>query len=350
MTESEKDEGMPNVRTPEAKTRNVEAARNAFALKMAALHDLSLELSLAADVGDLCRRAVNLGRGILGFDRIGIWFVSPDDPAILYGSFGVDEKGDIRDERDACYRRSEDALPQNFYEGREPIYYIGVGPCFNHLHEVVGSGEKALALIWDGHGVIGEISVDNLLSQRTIDGGSLELLVRYARIVGSLTSLKRAQDELKMLSEPDSLTGIASRHTTLLVLEKQLRLAARKKGRLAVIYCRLYGLKAANGRLGREAGDGQLVAASAILASTVRDCDTVGRLDGDSFLVVLPDCDADDAVLIDSRLGAALAGANAPLSMARGIAHSGELGDIGPKWSAQALVDLAGARVEKPKP
>ena len=182
---------MDAARQNKDRTDNFEAARNAFALKMAALHDLSLDLSLSEDVDDLCRRAVGLGHRILGCDRIGIWFVDAEDPALLYGSYGTDEAGLIRDERGVRYRRADESLPEGFYDGREPVYYLGVGPCFNERHEEVGSAEKALALIWDGRKVIGEIWVDNLLTQRTIDGGSLELLVRFARIVGYLTSLKR---------------------------------------------------------------------------------------------------------------------------------------------------------------
>jgi diguanylate cyclase (GGDEF)-like protein len=342
---------------PASRERSVDAARSAFALKMAALHDLSLDLSLAEDADDLCRRAVSVGRGILGFDRIGIWFADPEDPALLYGSFGTDEAGGIRDERDARYRRSDEALPPDFYAGKDPVYYMGEGPCFNERHEVVGSAEKALALIWDGRSVIGEVAVDNLLSQRAIDGGSLELLVRFARIVGYLTSFKRVQSELRLLSEPDALTGIANRSTVLLVLEKQMSLAARKKERLSVIYCDMDGLKGVNEVLGRAVGDDYVRAACSMLATAVRDCDTVGRLGSDDFLVVLPDCDAAGAALIDARLGEAVAEANGDpelkpyrVSLSRGIANSGELGAIGPKWSAQALVELAKTRMLGAKP
>jgi len=344
--------------------RDVEAARNAFALKMAALHDLSLDLVLAEDQAQLCQRAVEQGRSILGIDRIGIWFADPEDPAVLYGSFGVDESGNIRDEREARYRRSEEALPPDFYEGREPVYYMGPGPCFDHKHEVVGSGEKALALIWDGRTVIGEIWVDNLLSQKPIDGGSLELLVRFARIVGYLTSFKRVQAELKALSEPDDPSGIANRRTVLLVLEKQIHLAARRNERLATIYCRLKGLRETGAEEGREAVNRYLQAVGAALTASVRDCDTVGRIGADSFLVVLPDCDAKGAALIDERIGRTLARTELPrkspgegaegltaveplgVALARGIALSEELRDTSSPEIAQALVDLAQSRGE----
>jgi diguanylate cyclase (GGDEF)-like protein len=341
---------------PDAKERNFEAARNAFALKMAALHDLSLDLSLAEDVDDLCRRAVGLGHRILGYDRIGIWFVDPADPALLYGSFGTDEAGLIRDERGVSYRRSDENLPEGFYDGKEPVYYMGVGPCFDERHQVVGSAEKALALIWDGRKVIGEIWVDNLMTQRAIDGGSLELLVRFARIVGYLTSLKRVQAELKQLSAMDELTGIVNRRTALVVLEKQFNLAARKGEDLAVIFCDLDGLKGVNDRLGHSAGDDYIKKACAILTAAIRDSDTVGRIGGDEFLVVLPDCDAAGAAIIDSRIVAAVSAANGGsgerpylVAISRGIAHFGELGGAGPGRNPQALLDLADARMYEAK-
>jgi diguanylate cyclase (GGDEF)-like protein len=350
--DQDKDTERNEERDSAARARNVEAARSAFALKMAALHDLSLDLSLAQDVDDLCRRAVTIGHGVLGFDRIGIWFIDPDDPALLFGSYGTDESGDIRDERDFRYRRSAEALPQGFYEGREPVYYLGVGPCFNHRHEEVGSGERALALIWDGRTVMGEIWVDNLLSKRAIDGGSLELLVRFARIVGYLSSFKRAQSELKHLSEPDEAEVVVNKNTALVVLEKQLSLAARKREHIAVIICRMNGFRDVNELHGRSAADDYAATASALLAEAVRDCDTVGRYGNDRFLIVLPSCDAPGAATIDARIDSAAGEANGAaagkayrLSLTRGIACADELGDVGSKWTSRTLVDLAEKRM-----
>ena len=338
--------------TEQAKLVRGEAARNSFALKMAALHDLSLELALADDVDELCRRAVVLGHNILGFDRIGIWFVEPSDPAILYGSFGMDDKGRIQDERGIHYRRSVEALPAAFYEGKEPVYYLGPGPCVNERHEVIGTAERALALLWDGRGVIGEIWVDNLITKRSIDGGSLELLVRYARIVGSLASLKRVQAELVLLSSTDDLMGVVNRRTILILLEKLFSLAARKNDDIAVIFCELGGLKLVIESLGHAAGEEYIRVAFAALQSCLRESDTVGRLGGDEFLIVLPDCDAAGAAVIDSRIRSAVALASAAprpfaVSLFRGIATRGEFGKAEP--TTGTLIDLADRRMREAK-
>jgi diguanylate cyclase (GGDEF)-like protein len=333
-----------------------DAARNAFALKMAALHDLSLELSMADDVDDLCRRAVGLGHRVLGYDRIGIWFIDPANPAILYGSFGTDESGRIRDERGARYCRSDEVLPEGFYDGKDPVYYMGVGPCFNERHEVVGSAEKALALIWDGRKVIGEIWVDNLTTKRSIDGGSLELLVRFARIIGYLTSLKRAQSELQVLSSTDALTGVVNRRTALIVLGKEFSLAVRKRESLAVLFCDLDGLKTVNDTLGHAASDEYIKVVCSILARSIRDSDTIGRLGGDEFLISMPDCDASGAALIKGRIEAAIAESNSgpdsrgfSISVSIGLATSGELGAAAAERGPEALVELADARMYEVK-
>jgi diguanylate cyclase (GGDEF)-like protein len=338
----------------DASLRRFEAARNAFAFKMAALHDLSMELSLVDDVDELCRRAVELGQRVLGFDRIRILFVDAADPALLLGSYGMDVAGRIRDERGIQYRRSAEALPEGFYESKEPVYYMGAGPCYDERHQAVGEAERALALLWDGRKVVGEIWVDNLVTRRPIDGGSIELLVRFARIVGSLSSLKRVQAELMRLSSTDALTGVVNRRTVLVVLEKQFSLATRKGDDLAVIYCDLDGLKAVNDTLGHAAGDEYIKIASSILLDSLRDCDTVGRLGGDEFLIVLPDCDLAGASLIEARIEAAAAEVNsAPrlfeVSISRGIATCGELENACNDLSTQALIDLADRRMYEAK-
>lgn len=332
------------------------STRNIFALKLAALHDLSVDLSLADSVDELCRRAVGLGYKVLGFDRIGIWFVDPSDPGQLRGSFGTDESGGIRDERGLVSRRFLESLPPGFYESMDPVCYMGEGPCYDDKHRVVGFAERAVALVWDGRTVIGEITVDNLITKRPIDGGSLELLVRFARIVGYLTSLKRIQADLRLQSTTDELTGIVNRRTVLVVLEKQFGLAARKCESLAVLYCDLDNLKWVNDNLGHGAGDEYIKTSCSILSRSIRDSDTLGRLGGDEFLVVLPDCESGGAAIIESRIDTAIAEANAgagapwangafAMSISRGLALNSELDALGGERSSKALVQMADMRM-----
>lgn len=326
-----------------------------FAIQMASLHDLSGELSVAEGIEELCERAVRLGRIVLGFDRIGIWFIDSEDPSILYGSFGTDESGRVRDERGIILHRSSKSLPSDFYEGKEPVYYLKDAPCFDDRMNLVGDADKALALLWDGRKVIGEVSVDNVITKRPIGGGDLDLLVRYARLIGYLASFKLAQSELDRLSGTDALTGIVNRRTALVVLEKQFGLSQRNGGVLALAYIDLDGLKAVNDTFGHAAGDEYIKSACALLTKALRSTDTVGRLGGDEFLAVLPDCDLDGAAAIKRRTQSLVEAQNRSgehryaMSLSIGLAVSGELVHAGMPLTPSALVELADSRMYSEK-
>ena len=63
---------------------------------MAALTRVSMALSLAHAPDDLFRGAVEAGTHQLGFDRMGIWLLDENEPEMSFGTFGVDEQGNIR--------------------------------------------------------------------------------------------------------------------------------------------------------------------------------------------------------------------------------------------------------------
>jgi diguanylate cyclase (GGDEF)-like protein len=332
-------------------TTGADEPSDSFVYKLAALHDLSVELSLAGGIDDLCEKAVRLGRSILGFDRISIRFVDRNDSGLLHGSFGVDEAGRVRDERGVRHRRSEEPLPPGFYEGKEPVYFLGQAPCFGDRMNVVGEADKALALLWDGRQVIGEMSIDNVITKRPIGGGELDLLVRFARMVGFLASFKLEQRELSRLSGTDELTGIVNRRTVLLVLDKQLGLSIRSQRVLSIAFVDLDGLKAVNDAFGHAAGDEYIREACEVLTKALRTTDTIGRLGGDEFIAVLPECDSQGVAAIERRTRALVdewneaGGHRYPMSLSMGFAMSREIAASGAQPNATALIELADSRM-----
>jgi diguanylate cyclase (GGDEF)-like protein len=322
-----------------------------FIYKMAELHDLSVELSLAEGIDDLCERAIRLGRPVLGFDRIGIWLVDSEDPGLLRGSFFVDESGCLMDKRGARLQRSVRALSADFYEGKEPVYYLGQAPCFDDRMTLLGEADKAVALLWNGRKVLGEVTVDNVVTKRPIGGGELDLLVRYARMVGFLASFKQEQSELERLSGIDELTGVVNRRTALLFLEKQLGLCARSGSPLSVVFVDLDGLKSVNDRFGHAEGDEYIQAACEVLAKALRNTDIVGRLGGDEFLAVMPGCDKEGVEAIGARARSLVeewngsGGRPYAMSLSMGFAMSSELLETGTERAATALVELADSRM-----
>jgi len=171
-----------------------------FSEQLAILQDVTNSLSKADSSEDLCRLAVQLGNSRLGFDRVSIWFID-EHLNILRGSFGTDEHGELRDERNALVEFKHEGLGWHLYSNKEPMALVEHGSLSNHLREEVGEGDNAIAALWDGDEVIGLICVDNLFSGKPIEEHQLEVLRLYATTLGHLITRKRAEEALRSSEE-----------------------------------------------------------------------------------------------------------------------------------------------------
>ncbi|NNJ98267.1 MAG: EAL domain-containing protein, partial [Gammaproteobacteria bacterium] len=118
----------------------------------------------------------------------------------------------------------------------------------------------------------------------------------------------RKQQEMQILQQAhfDSLTGLPNRFLSLDRLSQLLSEAERNDEKVAVLFMDLDDFKKINDTLGHETGDKLLVEAAARIHHALRSGDTVGRLGGDEFLVLLGGLeDAIDARPITEKLLAA---------------------------------------------
>jgi len=168
-----------------------------FEDRLERLHELGNELSLAKSVEGLCRSAVRLGRKRLGFDRLSTWFVDQADKDFIIGSFGVDEKGRVRQETGERVAIDEDpAMRQIRLNRARSVLRHGV-PLRDDSGAVVGRGSHIIAAIWNGKEVIGYICTDNLLRKRPLAGEDREIAEFFASTFGHLYSLKKAEESLR---------------------------------------------------------------------------------------------------------------------------------------------------------
>lgn len=113
--------------------------------------------------------------------------------------------------------------------------------------------------------------------------------------------------ELTRSSELDALTHLPNRLLLIDRFSQSLTHAKRNDGRLALLFMDLDGFKQINDTLGHTVGDEVLREVSRCLVGCVRQIDTVCRLGGDEFIVLLPEiADAANPALVAQKLIEAL--------------------------------------------
>jgi PAS domain S-box-containing protein len=180
----------------EAALRQNREAALQFSKQLAALQDITNELSKAESSENLCRQAVQLGRTHLGFDRVSIWFIE-EDLGIMRGSFGTDERGELRDEQNAQVEFRHEGLAWLLFSHKKQMALVAHRPLYDHLGREVGVGDNAMAALWDGDEVIGVISVDNLFTGQPVSEHQLEVLRLYATALGHLITRTWAEEALR---------------------------------------------------------------------------------------------------------------------------------------------------------
>lgn len=110
-------------------------------------------------------------------------------------------------------------------------------------------------------------------------------------VMGELAGLNRRLQAARATSESqartDELTGLANRRALEDELERACRLAARGVMTFALMLIDLDHFKKVNDTLGHAAGDMVLIRVASILRETTRASDTVARIGGDEFVVIL---------------------------------------------------------------
>jgi diguanylate cyclase (GGDEF)-like protein/PAS domain S-box-containing protein len=108
-------------------------------------------------------------------------------------------------------------------------------------------------------------------------------------IVLDITDRKRTEQEVEYQAYHDALTGLPNRMLFLDRLTVAVAHARRRQLPLAVMFLDLDDLKVVNDTLGHGAGDQLLQMVADRLASCLRQEDTLGRIGGDEFTLLLPD-------------------------------------------------------------
>jgi len=175
--------------------RRSEQRERYFREELTRLHEVTNKLSKVRSFDGLCRTAIELGRERLGFDRLSIWFVHDDGRSAL-GSYGVDEEGQVRDERGQLVAAPPGSPMGQVLLQKKPWLLLEDSALFDHGGQAIGRGAACLAPLWDGENVIGFAIADNLLRQAPITEQQCEILALYASAIAHLCSCKQIEGAL----------------------------------------------------------------------------------------------------------------------------------------------------------
>jgi len=107
------------------------------------------------------------------------------------------------------------------------------------------------------------------------------------RVAERTKELELSNSKLEQLSITDSLTGIANRRFLMDIINQAILLSKRTNYYNALLYIDLDNFKPINDLYGHEVGDLLIIEAARRLKSSVREIDTVARIGGDEFVVML---------------------------------------------------------------
>jgi diguanylate cyclase (GGDEF)-like protein len=176
-----------------------------------------------------------------------------------------------------------------------------------------------------------------------VDVEDRERLVQEISLLrGKVARLQERVEQLDQLAHLDSLINLPNRRGFMRELERLIGRVDRYGISAAMLFVDLDGLKMINDTFGHRAGDEALIQVANLLAKGVRHSDTVARIGGDEFGILLESSDERDAQETAARLIDQISacevlhdGEELPLSVAIGV------GMIDALDTAQAVMERA---------
>ena len=153
-----------------------------------------------------------------------------------------------------------------------------------------------------------------------------QLMATIAALRGEVARLESRVKELDQLAHLDSLVPLPNRRGLVRQLEMLISRVDRYGDEAAMLFVDLDGLKMLNDSLGHTAGDAALIQVALLLVGGVRASDTVARVGGDEFAILLDRANEAIACETAERLVNQIAetmfrhdGVSMPLSVAIGV-------------------------------
>ena len=127
-------------------------------------------------------------------------------------------------------------------------------------------------------------------------------ITNFICIKEDITRRIELDEILKKYATTDEMTGVFNRRAGMILMEKQMQISKRKNECFSIFFMDINGLKSVNDSLGHSAGDDLIVMAVSSINACLRESDTICRLGGDEFLVILPSTNKEESDVILKRI------------------------------------------------
>ncbi len=160
---------------------------------------------------------------------------------------------------------------------------------------IIGTGRELVGVRRDG---------STFPMELTVTEARLESPRLFIGLVRDVSERKAMEAELRRLATTDGLTGVCNRRRYMELLTEEVERAVRYGHSLSVVMLDIDHFKRLNDTYGHAAGDAALKVFATRIGERLRRLDTVGRLGGEEFALILPDTTLADAVTLVEALRA----------------------------------------------
>ena len=173
---------------------------------------------------------------------------------------------------------------------------------FRHENIIVSAEDGPLYIEW----------YHTLLPATTGEHSNAEKLV--LTVGTDLTARKHAETNLAWLADNDPLTELLNRRGFQLEFDKILKQVKRRGNHGAIIFLDIDQFKTVNDTSGHPAGDWLLCDIAQQLKEAIRDVDTLARIGGDEFAIIIEDAGEKEAIAVAEKLCSLIGGAEVVLN------------------------------------
>ncbi len=255
--------------------------------QQAAISELGMHALEDPDINTLLNETVSITALALGVQYCGLLELLPDGKALLLkagvgwktGSVGYVTVGTDTDSQAGYTLHSNE--PVIVGDIRTETRFST--PSLLLEHKVVSGMSVILKGKDRPFGVIGV----HTTRQRTFTVDDVNFLLSVSNVVADAIERKRLSAHIDHVAQYDILTDLPNRILFIDRVTRTISRAKREKEQIAVLYLNLDRFKAINDSMGNETGDRLLKSVAERMVNCVREGDTVSRMGGDEFAIML---------------------------------------------------------------